>query len=225
MVQILAATPAYGGMITIDFHRSFVAMMNQCRQHGITLASMVTHSGFVSRARNAAAAKVIHDPTYTHLLTIDADMGWPAEAITRLLAFDKDIVGCTYPRRALMPTPQFIGGIEEGSVVENGFCRAIYVGCGFTLIKRRTLTHMAERFPERMHKDDTIAYPVWDLFPSGLDTSTGTAITDDVGFCRLAHSAGLEVWADVACELTHTGPHTFRYGALGNYVLGDEKSS
>ena len=58
MVQILAATPAYGGMITIDFHRSFVAMMNQCRQHGITLASMVTHSGFVSRARNAAAAKV-----------------------------------------------------------------------------------------------------------------------------------------------------------------------
>ena len=224
MAAVLAATPAYGGVVTLNFHRSFVAMMGACSQHGISLSTMLTHSGFVSRSRNAAAARVIAQPQFTHLLTIDADMGWPADALPRLLAADKDIIGCTYPARTLQVPPKFVGGIREGERVVNGIARAIYVGCGFTLIKRETLLSMAEFYPERKHKDDTEKLPIWDLFPSGAYFDEHNAcITDDVGFCRLATTAGLEVWADISMSLNHTGQMTFEVGPMANFFLPVKK--
>jgi hypothetical protein len=218
VTQILAATPAYGGHLTIPYHRSFVAMTVDCGKRGISIATMITHSGFVSRARNSAAATVIARPEFTHLLTIDADMGWPTTLLPRLLEADKDIVGATYPRRALTDRPQFIAGIEEGAEVVDGFAKALYVGCGFMLVKRETLVTLAMAYPARQHADDTLKIPVFDLFPSGA--MGGVCVTDDVGFCRLARSAGFEVWADLTTSLSHTGPVTFEVGPMTDYLEG-----
>ncbi len=226
---ILMATPAYGGSVVIDYARSAMAMVKHAMEQKIQLATMMTTSGFVSRSRNSAASAVIHNKQFTHLLTVDADMGWPAEALSRLLAKDKDIVGCTYPRRT-MPngnTPSFIAGLRPlDAISEDGFVKAKYVGCGFMLVKRHVLEKMAAFYPERRYADETQEKPMFDLFPSGrskpfADDTRGhpqVEVTDDVGFAILAEEAGFDVWADVRSILTHSGPITFNAGSLESWM-------
>ena len=223
MANILLATPAYGGHVTIPYVRSLVAMVVLCKDRGIQISNMITESGFVSRSRNSAAATLLARPQFTHLLTIDADMGWRPEALLRLLNAQKGIVGCTYPARSLYNQPKFIGGVLPGAVVQDGFAQAEYVGCGFTLIMRHVLEQMAAFYPERQHQDDTMDIPIWDLFPSGmLQERSGMCVTDDVGFCYLAKKAGHEVWADLMSPLSHTGPATFELGPMKDYLTGIE---
>jgi hypothetical protein len=219
--NILLATPAYGGTVTLPYLRSMIAMIVLCKDRGIQISTMITHSGFVSRSRNSAAAKLLSMPQFTHLLTVDADMGWHPETILRLLAADKPIVGCTYPARSLHNQPKFIGGVLPGATVQGGFAKAEYVGCGFMLVKREVIQQMAAAFPERQHKDDTLEIPVWDLFPSGmLNERSEMCVTDDVGFCYLAKKAGYEVWADLMLPMSHTGQATFELGPMKDYLTG-----
>ena len=219
--NILLATPAYGGQVTIPYVRSMIAMVLLCKDRGIQISTMITHSGFVSRSRNSAAAKLLSMPRFTHLLTVDADMGWQPEMILRLLNANKGIVGATYPARSLHNQPKFIGGILPGATVHGGFAKAEYVGCGFMLVQREVIQTMANTFPERRHKDDTLDIPVWDLFPSGmLNERSEMCVTDDVGFCYLAKKAGYEVWADIMYPVSHTGAVTFELGPMKDYLTG-----
>lgn len=213
--HIFAATPCYDDNVCLEFHRSMLAMQDECHARGWKLSSIAS-KGFTSAARNLHAALALEDKTVTHFLTVDADMGWPRGLLTRFVHADKPIVGATYPMRQLTEKPIFIGAIKEGEDVFNGFCRAKYVGCGFMLVKRDVLEKIAAVAPECV--DEAYAVVKRDLFPSGVQN--GHTITDDVGFCKLADKAGVPVWADIQTELTHTGSVTFKRGALSDYVLG-----
>lgn len=221
MTRILAACPAYGGSVVLSYHRSFVAMMMECHRHGVELATMLTHSGFVSRARNCAAHAALKPAAgFTHLLTLDADMGWPPDLITRLLMADKDIIGAAYPARQPFDPPRFIGTPKNGSRAVNGIAPAAVIGCGFTLIKVPALRDIAAFHADRFCEDDTVPDgPVCDLFPSGRQPGWSHVVTDDVGFCRLAQAAGKEVFVDIASRLQHTGQMTFDPGPLSDFVL------
>ena len=216
---ILAATPAYNGTVTTQWHRAFLAMSLDCQRRNIRVADMLTTSGVVSRSRNSAAAAVIANPEFTHLLTTDADMSWPIGALPRLLKSDFDVVGCTYPARQFLNPPRWVGGVLQGTPIDDGFGSASHLGCGFLLIKRHVLARMTNVFPERKHVDDANPLPQWDLFPSGFVPDLGpSVITDDIGFCRLAMRAGFTPYADVQTVLTHTGPQTFTLEPLIDYM-------
>jgi hypothetical protein len=238
MTFILAATPAYDGVVVTEYQRSFIDMVEECRKERYRLARLFQISTFPSRARNAAAAMVIANPDFTHLLTIDADMGWPAGLLTRLVNADRPVVGATYPRRAITKAPSFIGGIIGGAnpetpIPKDGFMRAKYVGNGFTLIKREILLRMAEFHNDRKHVDESMDIPVWDLFPSGLMPSfkedggfdKKISTTDDVGFGILAEQAGIDIWADVRTSLSHTGRITVEIGAVESYMLARRENA
>jgi hypothetical protein len=73
------AMPCYGGMLTESVFMSFIKFSNTARQLGIdwTLETMVNES-LISRARNTLTAKFLHQADSTHLMFIDADIGWEA---------------------------------------------------------------------------------------------------------------------------------------------------
>lgn len=213
--HIFVGTPCYDDSVKLPFHRSMLAMTDEAHHKQWKLSS-VAAKGFTSQSRNLHAALALADKTVTHFLTTDADMGWPKGTLSRLMAFDKDIIGCTYPMRQLSDKPIFIGSIKEGADVINGFCKARYVGCGFMLVKRAALEKIAATLPVIVDE----AYPVvkYDFFPSGV--VEGNTITDDVGFClKRATPAGLDIWADIRSRLSHTGSVTFDRGSLEDYVV------
>jgi hypothetical protein len=223
MTNIFAATLAYHGMVTTQFHESFLAMQMECMRQKRGLGRLCTNSTFPSASRNMGAGIVIAESQFTHLLTIDADMGWKPDLLSRFLKMNKDIVAAMYPRRVLTEKAEFIGvPIPEEPEID-GFKKGYLCGCGFTLIKRETLLRMAAAYPERQHKDSGLSVPVWDLFPSGFAPDTKTVITDDIGFSRLARKAGFDIWLDLTSHLSHTGPTTFDWGTWKDNYAGLDK--
>jgi hypothetical protein len=218
MTHILVATPAYNGQVTIPYHRSMMKMVRLCESRGIQVGSHYTVSGTIGRARNSAVGAFMANECFTHLLTVDADMGWPPEAILRLLDADKDVVGCTYPKRQLHDQPCFVVGLEQGQTVdEHGFIQVIYVGGGFTLIKRETIAKMIDYYPWAEYEDEGVPDKVWDFFGEG-PADNSKYQTDDVAFCRRVYEAGMDVWADVMMPLSHTGPVTFELGPMSQLM-------
>jgi predicted thioesterase len=181
-VKILIATPVHDDMVTTRYMMSVQKMIGHL--HGrVQFVQLFIGASLVTRARNAYASLILQDPSYTHLLFIDSDMGFRAEAVERMLATGKDFVGCVTPKRAInfarvhsisrqiadQPTAQMVGqeyvateGIVETTlddgrtcvVTEHGFAHTSHTGSGLTLIKRTVLEQMRAAYPQLAAKTD-----------------------------------------------------------------------
>ena len=69
--------PCYGGQLTESTFMSFIKWANVARQLGIewTIETM-TNESLITRARNTLTAKFLQNKDSTHLMFIDADIGW-----------------------------------------------------------------------------------------------------------------------------------------------------
>lgn len=224
MTSVLVATPAYHGELTLPYHRAFISMMIEASARKVELGQFFTSDSFVSHSRNTAATIFLNNPHLTHLLCVDADMGWPADALFRLLDFKKPIVGGVYPAR-MADSNKWIWFPPEGKEVAtvDGFAKVKGVGCGFLLIEREVIEVMSSAYRERTYTSEDFPGPLVDLFPSGVDENQRNT-TDDAGFCRLALRLGFDIWADLATAYTHTGHQTVAKGSYLDWVAAQENS-
>tara|TARA_B110000858_G_C17578592_1_gene370206 strand:+ start:62 stop:445 length:384 start_codon:yes stop_codon:yes gene_type:complete len=69
--------PCYGGQLTESTFMSYIRWGNTARQLGIDFTvETLTNESLISRARNTMVAKFLSNPDSTHLMFIDADIGW-----------------------------------------------------------------------------------------------------------------------------------------------------
>jgi len=92
--KIFIGTPCYGGMITADYFKSCLRLVNEAPKHDIALQfGTVGNESLVTRARNTLVQLFMDDPgNYTHLLFIDADIGFSEKTVFRMVDLDKDVV-------------------------------------------------------------------------------------------------------------------------------------
>ncbi|HEV2602650.1 MAG TPA: hypothetical protein VGU24_03220 [Microvirga sp.] len=103
MVKILVATPVLDGLLTAEYTGSILGLVEAFakRRPHVHFEHRYLASSLVTRARNAYATYILEDKSFSHLLFIDADMGFGVKAIEKLIDFDGDIVGYFYPKRGL----------------------------------------------------------------------------------------------------------------------------
>jgi hypothetical protein len=139
------------------------------------------------------------DPACTHILWIDSDMTFPQDALQRLLAHDKDIVGAFYNKRKppyitvghlLKPVDISKGGLHQADLMPHGLC----------LVKREVY----ERLPAPWYVEG------YDPSLANEDDPDGT-VGEDAGFSRAALAAGIEMWCDADL--------TFDTGHIGEIVV------
>src|SRR5262245_56036156 len=100
-MKILLATPAHGGQVCVGYHESIVntLMFFKTEYPGIVFEPKIISVALLPVARDILASIVLNDPSYTHLLFIDADMGFKPELIAKLIAFQEDVAGVIAPKR------------------------------------------------------------------------------------------------------------------------------
>jgi hypothetical protein len=165
--------PCYGGMLTESTFMSFIKFGNTARQLGIdwTLETMVNES-LISRARNTLTAKFLHMKDSTHLMFIDADIGWEAWHLLALLNHDKDMIGGLYPMKT-MPIKWVVNGFDGAEEGPNGLQEVSKAGTGFLLTKRNVFEKMATHPAVKAYKNDIGLDPVYDQY---LRTYWDTAV-------------------------------------------------
>ena len=103
MNKIFIGTPCYGGMITADYFKSCLRLVNEAPKHNIQLQfGTIGNESLITRARNTLVQLFMDDPgKYTHLLFIDADIGFSERTVMRMLELDEEVVTGVYPRKTI----------------------------------------------------------------------------------------------------------------------------
>lgn len=234
---LVIGTPCYGRQVTDLYAGSLIKLTLACQQRGVRLQVQMTGSdALITRARQNVVAHFLHIEAATHLLFIDADIGFEPEQVFRLLDFGAPMAAAVYPikridwekvaaaaqagRGPLNSTAlsYMIEFASSGPIeTRDGFARVSFAGTGFLMIERQALLAMIEHYPELRyahdHKpNDVLAGSPYRsaLFNCMIDTETGTYLSEDFSFCRRWTGMGGEIWADLRSRLTHVGAIDFR---------------
>jgi hypothetical protein len=206
------AMPCYGGMLTESTFMSFIKFANTARQLGVdwTLETMVNES-LISRARNTLTAKFLHQKESTHLMFIDADIGWEPWHLLVLLNHDKDVIGGLYPMKT-MPIKWVVNGFEGAEEGKDGLQEVSKAGTGFLLTKRAVFEKMASHPAVKQYKNDIGLDPIYDQY---LKTFFDTAVrqnryySEDWTMCENWRDMGGRIWVDKRVLLRHSGSYVF----------------
>jgi len=207
--------PCYGGMLTESCFMSYIKWSNTCRQLGIdwTMETM-TNESLISRARNTLTAKFLHNKESTHLMFIDADIGWEPWHLLVMLNAQKDVIGGLYPMKSL-PVKWCVNGFDGAEVSEDGTLQEVSkTGTGFMLIKRDVFEKLNAHPATKPFIND-IGLPA-ELNPY-MKTYFDTAVrenryySEDWTFCENWRDLGGKVWVDKRVLLKHTGTYVFDF--------------
>jgi hypothetical protein len=208
--------PCYGGMLTESTFMSYIKWANTCRQLGIdwTMETM-TNESLISRARNTLTAKFLNNKESTHLMFIDADIGWEPWHLLVMLNRDVDVIGGLYPMKSL-PVKWCVNGFEGAEEGPDGLQEVSKTGTGFMLIKRGVFEKLDAHPATRPFIND-IGLPA-ELNPY-MKTYFDTAVrenryySEDWTFCENWRDLGGKVWVDKRVLLKHTGTYVFDFQA------------
>ncbi len=210
--------PCYGGQLTEQTFMSYIKWGNTARQLGLdwTVETM-TNESLISRARNTLTAKFLHTKESTHLMFIDADIGWEPWHLLVMLDAQKDVIGGLYPMKS-MPIKWCVNGIpgQPEPPPEQNHIEVTKTGTGFLLIRRDVFEKLDAHPAVRPFAND-IGLPK-ELDPymkTYFDTAVreGRYYSEDWTFCENWRDIGGQVWVDKRVLLRHTGTYVFDWAA------------
>jgi hypothetical protein len=236
---VFVATPCFGGVVTQGYMLSVMRLMSYAKSAGFEVAlSMVGYDALISRARSTLVAAFLDNAAATHLLFVDADIGFEPQQVERLLKFDKEFTGALYPLKSidwdLIPQRCVEGGesVKQAALSyvgtfspeaegrqEGDFATGIYVGGGFQLIRRGAIERMIGAYPET-HFKSVHSLPMSGVRRDVVQSSNlyalfdcvidaGVYLSEDYSFCLRWRKIGGEIWIDGKSKLTHCGAYEF----------------
>tara|TARA_B100000700_G_C14888974_1_gene781776 strand:- start:59 stop:994 length:936 start_codon:yes stop_codon:yes gene_type:complete len=190
--HVFIATPCYGGQIGEPYLKAMTQLSILFKHHNLnfTLATIANES-LVTRGRNTLVAMFLENPMYTHLMFIDADIGFNPNDIVKLLHRDKEVVTGAYPKKSInWPAIHQMAGTyeadkswdlakhqaqyvinvkkqhreqEEIPIIE-GLIPVLDSGTGFMMIKRSCIDKLIEKFPETKYNNDLNTDPKYNPY-------------------------------------------------------------
>src|SRR5215475_6638823 len=159
-IQLVIATPCFGGQVASIYASSIFALQSALRAKSNVGLKVHMRDGdaLITRARANLVTLFLDNPAATHLLFVDADIGFAPEQVFRLIETGAEVVAGVYPikrvnwdkaQRAMQAGRPNLAAASLDYVLEvsdpdrvlvvNGFTRVRYAGTGFLMIRRHVL--------------------------------------------------------------------------------------
>lgn len=184
-------------MLHTTFFTDFMQLMWHAKDYTKAFHPIVVRDTILQRSRTILANHAMKTRSTTHVLFMDTDMCFPPNALQRLLAHDKDIIGANYRLRQkeVNSVARSLDDKIMDSAKATGIEPVLHTGTGFLLIKRRVFEALEKPWFETTYRH-------------GKDDWMG----EDVYFCIMAKQAGFDIFVDhdLSKEIGHTG--TFEFG-------------
>src|ERR1700756_3909517 len=97
-IKIMIATPAYGEVFYTPYVSSIFRLTRLCQKQGWDFAFNAISYSEISESRNFLLTYWFDKTDASHILFVDADMGFSPELISEMIAIDKPLVGVVYPK-------------------------------------------------------------------------------------------------------------------------------
>lgn len=214
--SIMICVPAYGQSMSMQTGRALYDIGIALTSARIDHRLMMLSAADIEEVRNLFVTSWYDEyPSFTHLLFIDADMGFEPQLILDMIKFNRPLVGTFYMRR--QPEPSVVGLAPEGHSIKDvhqGFIRSVGIGGGVMMISREVIRTMLEKLPGMEGKlpgGIAKSYPKLSRYILAFDKikTDEIRLSEDLAFCHRWLACGGEIWANVAHKISHIGPFDF----------------
>ena len=243
-INLVVAVPCFGGQISVVCAASLLKLQKALRAYSAINLKLIFKDGdaLITRARASLISQFLDDAGATHLLFVDADIGFEPEQVLRLIQCGAEMCAAVYPIKRMdwdkikksiesaRPNPaaaslKYVFEVEDPTAVveKAGFLKVRYAGTGFLMIRRGALEKMCARYPQLRYKRDhsldaaTASDNRFALFDCMI-AEDGTYLSEDFAFCKRWTDIGGEIWADLNSTLSHVGPVTFKGDLSSQFV-------
>ena len=184
--RLMVGVPMFGGNCNGLFAQSMMQLTKLCEYYGIHMEPYyLFNESLITRARNYCA-DVFMRSDCTHLMFIDADIGFNPQSVIELLALQQtpaespyDIIGGAYPNKNISwekikiavdkgfadenpnELANFVGDYVFNAKDKNGFeigkpVEVLEIGTGFMMIRRSTFEKFRDAFPQYSYRPDHV---------------------------------------------------------------------
>jgi len=247
-IHILVATPCYGNLLNTNYASSIFDLKDLCYSLGIRLTiRLIGNESLITRGRNYYVNLLLTKKEYTHLLFIDADIGFYAKNIIEMVQFKQDIVCIPYPKKSInftklakyanyknMNTDKLqavcqdyvVNFLNTSAEIKNGFIQCSYGGTGLMLIERNVIETMKIKYSNTKYSNDVGGYNenevskdnFYALFDCFICPKSNRYLSEDYAFCQRAIECNFKIWANLNAPITHHGGHCF-LGHFGQTLM------
>jgi len=231
--KITIGTPMYGGMATHAYIGGLLSNFEILRQNDIKVDwNLMGNESLITRGRNYIADHFLQSDS-THLMWIDADIGFERNAILKLINHDEDFVGAAYPKKMidwerirttsiLSTNPNNIRDHGSSYVVnfldnehninktnDKGLVEMRHLGTGFMLVTKKVFKKMRSNCRQaRASNFGQFANWYTEYFKTDLDED-GILQSEDWVFCNQWRDVGGKIWLDPTIKLDHVGTYIY----------------
>lgn len=203
--KVMIGTPCYDGRIDVWYVNSLVNTIKMSKSLDVEITPMwVSFDALLQRARNDTI-QIALESGMDDLIFIDSDIEWQPEWFFKLLDYDVDIVGGTYPKksdREEYVTRQIIKRPITGG---SDLIEVDGLGTGFVKLSRRALQYLWNcSKPYIDPKDNKERRMICDVVIEG-----GSMISEDIHMFNKLQRGGFKIYLDTSMTCNHTGPKKF----------------
>lgn len=215
MVNILIGTPAYNGLMHLDF----VNCLLEYRHRNIPFTLMgIGNESLITRGRNSIISYFHHNKAFTHLMFIDADTAVPADGIIALLGSRKDVIGAPVALKGYSPDGNLIyniGEILNPHRSREELLEVSHVGTAALMLSRHAVDVLVEDAvkdgrtyePSRISRGDRQTDVQYDIFRTEI--RDGTYLSEDYFVCHRLRDLGFTVYVHPGIITKHNGMFAF----------------
>lgn len=211
--SVFIATPAYNGLSA-----AYVASLTETIPYLISKGIcpiLAIQSGYchVDDARNILIGEFLASECQ-NMVFIDADTGWKAKDLHRLITLERDFVAGAPPLKR--DEEQYAVKLDEPEIWadKDGLVKVVGVGGAFIRLSRtllQTLFDQELRKWKETEKSKVCAL----LFERTYQNKQ--RFSGDYGFCNRVLKAGFDIFVDPEMEFTHFGEKPYA-GSWGNWL-------
>ncbi len=224
--KVFVCLPAYGQQVISTTVSSLMATQRALDANGLFGGFGTLSYPDIVEIRNIFVSMFYDTVKCSHMLFVDADMGWAPELILDMIRLDKPLVGALCPKKKL--PIEFAGRAKPGDArVVNGFMEVNGIGGAIMLISREVVTAMLAKWPE-LSDDITIKNHAAKAILDGQNVKrlikvfnklhiNGEEFSEDLSFCHRWNQCGGEIWANITHEVSHVGLYEYK-GAYYNTI-------
>ena len=243
--KIYISTPCYDAMMTMQYTLSLLRLtaLLESKKIGFVI-DFTGNESLIPRARNKALGNFMRSDC-THLFYIDSDIEFPEQAVIDLLAFDKDVVCGSYPKKGFnwnrfMYSMQHEKDSKEAldsrgldyaynaeyddnnTIIQQGdFIKVRHASTGFMMIQKGILQKLYDKHEELTIISDELSQTdntLCGLFCCMIKDKV--YLSEDYSFCERVNNIGGEIWINTQHNLNHIGKHIFRSDLKNRPYLG-----
>ena len=237
MAHITLATPMYGGVCSGAFMKSVLQLAQAVSNAGHQLNFIdLSNESLITRARNTLTEMFLRSMS-DYLLFIDADQGFDAQAVVRMINENVDLIGAAVPMKAInwaRVKKAVLDGkenLDEHTAIfnvnmnkeqrkmlkenPNTIAEVDYMGTGLMLISRNVLETIKKDIKQYRCDQPQIGSivfgdPIYDFWQTTIDEQSDRLLSEDYQFCKLWKESGGKIYLATYVRVSHAGTYWFK---------------